>query len=381
MSSLTEIRKIDNTRTGVPWTSVLSIFLIIAVLVWFFRGGSFRLYASAFFGLYYLTNRIWISVVLIGILQNIIFLPLRFIGLKMSTSIKNFEDEIDTLQNDDQYLILQQKVKKGDFTAIFYILNFILNAIAFFSAGRIFLINFYTQKLDPNYLYSFIPYPRYPLQGTDFYFPFFNVNQTVALDWKYLIYFWLGLSIFFAILKLFWRFLKPFLSKNKTLLRYRINYNRLLITLGGIGLTTIIVSALVLRHIPTDLSFVWLIADLTRQNNTMNVVTAVGTFLTTVLAGYKHLSISAQNLANAGISQEVINRILKSEMRQSFKNGLILGTGAYLVTNHIPCAFELSVATFELLYILSPFTFDRLLVSRPSLPVADTKNDSPIIHD
>jgi len=374
MSNFSDIRKIDNTRNHVPWITFLSIGLIIIILIWFFKGGSFRLYASAFFGLYYLTGQIWISVLLIGILQNIVFLPLRFIGMKLSTSIKSFENELDSFKNtEEQYLLFQQKVKKGDVWVSFYIFNFLVNAIAFFSAGRIFLINFYTTNLNPDYLYSFIPYPQYPLRGTDFYFPFFRVNQSISVDWHYIIFFWLGVSVLFALVKLLWRFFKIFLAKSKSFLKFRINYNRLLIAVGGVGITLIIISTILLRNIPTSVSYRWLVADLTRQNSTMNLITAIGTFLTVIIAGLKSSSISKQNLLNAGIDPQAISLIIKSQTRQSFKNALILGAGAYLLTNQIPCAFELSVAMFEVLYILSPFTFDKLLISRPKPAIAVTQ--------
>lgn len=55
-------------------------------------------------------------------------------------------------------------------------------------------------------------------------------------------------------------------------------------------------------------------------------------------------------------------------MRQSIKNAVILGLGAFFITNQIPCAFELSVATFEVLYIISPYTFDRFLIGAQPKP-------------
>jgi len=94
----------------------------------------------------------------------------------------------------------------------------------------------------------------------------------------------------------------------------------------------------------------------------MNFITAVGTFLTVVIAGYKGNKIASHNLLASGVSPEAVTRIFRAHMRQSLKNGLILGVGAFFITNQIPCAFELSVATFEVLYILSPYTFDRFLV-------------------
>lgn len=361
-SAFNQIRNIDRRR-GAPLGAVFMIGLTLAIFWWFFQGGSFKLYASVFFGLYYLTGQIWVSVLLIGILQNIFFLPLHFIWLKMSTSMKSLEDEIDAIKApDEQYIVFQQKVRKGDFAASFYIFSFIVNAIAFFSAGRIFLINFYTQKLNPDLLYSWVPYPVYPLQGEWFKFPFFKVTETTAVSWNYIFIFWLSVTVFLAVLRLVWRFFKIFLSTNPTVLRFRIGYNRILLAVGGVGLTILVLSTIFLRNLPTQFTYMLLMVDLSRQNTTMNFITAVGTFLTTIMAGYKHNSIASANLAAGGVEKEVIDRIFREKMRQSVNNGLLLGTGAFFITNQIPSAFELSVATFELLYIISPYTFDRFLL-------------------
>lgn len=376
--SFNQIRRIDNTRSGTPFSAVFFLALLLFIIIWFFRGGSFRLYASIFFSLYFVTRQIWLSVILIGIVQNLMFLPLHFIWLKMSTSMQALEDDIDAEhKTEEQYLVFRQKVRRGDFAATFYIFNFIVNAIAFFSAGRIFLIDFYTHRLDPALLYSWVPYPKYPLQGTLFHFPFFRVNETMALDWKYILYFWLGLTLFLALIRLLWRLLKIFLSRNQRLLHFRIGYNRVLLGLGGIGLTLIIISTWFLRHIPVDLSFIWLTANLTRQNSTMNLITAIGTFLTAIFAGYKNNKIAAVNMFNAGIDPAVISRITRSKFRQSFKNGVLLGIGAYLITSQIPSAFELSVAVFEILYILSPYTFDKFLTRVAAKTTPTPSVDSP----
>ncbi len=370
-ASFSEIRKIDNSRVLAPVATTALIIFLIFIFIWFFRGGSFRLYASIFFGLYFLTKQVWVSVLLIGILQNLVFLPLRFIGLKLSTSLKAFEDELETVQDSgEQYFLFQQKVKKGDFAVIFYIFNFIVNAIAFFSAGRIFLIDFYTQKLNPQYLYNFIPYPDYPLRGTDFYFPFFKITDTISIEWRYIIFFWLGFSLLLALIRLFWRFFKIFLGKNRSFLQFRIGYNRLLIAVGSLGGTLLVLSTILLRNFPTSFAPLVLVADLTRQNTTMNFITAVGTFLTTIISGYKGNSIGAKNMLISGISPDIVSKIFRSRMKQSISNGLILGAGAFFITNQIPCAFELSIATFEALYIISPFTFDRFLVKAQPQPVA-----------
>ena len=345
-----------------PIATTLLVIFLVWVAIWFFKGGSFRLYASAFFGLYYLTGQVWVSVLLIGICQNIILLPLRFIGMRLSQSFKDFEDKIESSSNDDAYLVFTEKVRKGDIGIVFYIFSFVLNAIAFISAGRIFLIDFYTQKLDPNYLYKFIPYPEYPLVGTTFHLPFFKITETIAIDWKTILLIWLGISLFFAVTKLLWRIFRIFLTNNKKLLGARINYNRLLAQSGGFSGTILILSIILLRHFPTEFSGWMLSADLTRQNTTMNMITAIATFLTTIHAGYTRHRIDFEIAKKRGIEIGTLDKVLKEKMKGSFRNALILGAGAFFVTNQIPCAFELSVATFEVLYILSPYTFDKILI-------------------
>jgi hypothetical protein len=360
--SLQKVRKIDNTRKWLPILTTFLVIILFVIFYWFFRGGSFRLYASVFFTLYHFTGYIWISVILMGLLQSVIFLPLRFISLKFSTSLKSFEEELDLIKSDsEQYLLFSSKVKQGNPAIIFYILNFVVNAIAFISAGRIFLIDFYSKSLDPKLLYSIVPYPDYPLMGTDFNFPFFQIENTTALPWTTIASVWLIITLVFAVPRILWRLVKPILWKSKKILSARINYNRLLLSTGGFSLSFLIISIFVLRNIPTDLSFYWLIADLTRQNTTFNFVTAVGTFIVTLHAGYMGNSRASKNAIDSGIDPLKAQTIFRLKMRQSFKNALLLGAGAFFITNQIPCAFELSVVTYEVIYLISPYTFDRFL--------------------
>lgn len=369
----TSIRHIDNSRQLLPFFTTLLVIFLIWVIIWFFRGGSFRLYASAFFGLYYLTRQIWVSVLLMGILQNIVFLPLRYIGLKVWNRVEDFEAELEKTSEDEQYLLFSKKVKEGNKAIIFFIFNFVVNAIAFFSAGRIFLIDFYTKPLSSGYLYHFIPYPEYPLHGTNFYFPFFKITETISLPWQTILLVWVGITVLFAAPKLLWRFVKWLFWKNKSILSARINYNRLLLKTGGFSTLVFILSLIILRHIPVNVAGWMLIADLTRQNTTMNTVTAIGTFITAVHAGYVRQLRASEAALKANVPQAIVDKVFREKMRQSFKNGIILGLGAFLVTNQIPCAFELSVATFEVLYILSPYTFDRLLLGvKPITPAVVT---------
>lgn len=371
-SSFSEIRKIDNSRKWLPfWTSLLLIFLIV-LTVWFLKGNSFKLYASIFFLIYSITNQIWISVILIGILQNIIFLPLRIIGNHFDKSLKDFEDEIENIREDQQSLVFNKKVKEGSLSIIFYIFNFFINAIAFFSAGRIFLIDFYSDPLKlqkMNLLYNWIPYPKYPLKGVNLHVPLFKVTQTMALDWSK-IFMFVGIAIlFFVVVRLLWRILRIFLGRNQKVLFARIKYNRLMFTLSGFGGVALILMVIFLRHIPTAFEGFVFIADLSVQNTPMNFVTAIGTFLAAIHAGFGSNSEAAKKAEKSNIPPEIIKKVFKEKMKQSFKTATVLGLGAFFITNQIPSAFELSVTTFEAMYLIYPYTFG-LLIKKTNPPIA-----------
>lgn len=364
-SSFSKIRKIDNSRQWLPiWTTILLIFLIV-LIVWFLKGGSFKLYASIFFSIYSVTNQIWISVILMGIIQNVIFLPLRIIGHSFQKPLKEFEDELEKINKEEnQSIVFNKKVKEGSLPVVFYIFNFFVNAIAFFSAGRIFLIDFYSDPLKlqkMKLLYDFVPYPKFPLKGINLHVPLFKITETMALDWNSILMIIGFIVLFFIILRLLWRILRIFLGRNKKVLFARIKYNRLLFTISGFGGVSLIAIVLLLRHIPTALEYFVFIANLSHQNTPMNIVTAIGTFIVTLHAGYKNNSEIANKARLSNISEEIIKKVFKGKMQQSFKNAVILGLGAFFITNNIPSAFELSITVFEIMYFIYPYTFGKII--------------------
>jgi hypothetical protein len=361
-STLSQVRKIDNSRQWLPLlTSFLLIFLIY-LFVWFLRGGSYRLYTSLFFCLYFVTRQIWVSVLLIGILQNVLFMPLRLIGNVLDQPLKDFEDELDNTDDKQQQLVFSKKVKEGNTAIVFFIFNFFVNAIAFFSACRIFLVDFYNYPLDrTKFLYKWVPYPEYPLQGTIFKFPFFKITDTTALSWNTIFTIIGGTFLFLIALRLIWRLVRFIFKRNQKILYARIRYNRLLATVGGFSGVLIVGLMIFLRHIPITFQGLLLKVDLTHQNTPMNFITAVGTFITTMFSGYKHHSMDAKQARLAGITEDIISKVFRKKMRESLKNAFILGAGAFFITNQIPSAFELSVATFEVMYMIYPFTLGRLL--------------------
>lgn len=370
-TTINQVRKIDNSRQWLPFfTSILLIFLIV-LFIWFFRGGSFRLYTSVFFLIYSVTHQVWVSVILIGIAQNIVFLPLRVIGSRFHKSITDFEDELEKTEgSEDQYFLkpdsnqVAEQLRQGSLPVVFYIFNFFVQAIAFSSALRIFLIDFYTDPLKlqkMNLLYKWVPYPKYPLQGTDFKLPLFKVTQTTAVPWDIII--WVALAVFVVpiILRLLWRLVRWIFKKNQKILQARIRYNRLMLKITGFSGVGALIAIFVLRHIPDGFERFTFIADLTRQNTPMNFTTAVATFFLTVQSGYKNNKDASKQALLSGIPQKIVDKVFRDKMRQSLKNGIVLGLGAFFITNQIPSAFELSVTTFEVMSIIYPYTFGLAL--------------------
>jgi len=361
-SRLSQIRKIDNSRKFLPFLTTFLLVFLIYLFIWFLRGGSFRLYTSIFFCLYFVTHQIWVSVLLIGVIQNILFMPLRLIGNVMDKPLKDFEDELDKIDEKQQLTVFSKKLENGSSSLVFFIFNFFVNAIAFFSACRIFLVDFYNYPLDrAKFLYKWVPYPKYPLKGTIFRFPFFKITDTTALPWNTIFTVIIGTFLLLIGLRLIWRLVRFIFKRNKQILSVRIKYNRLLAKIGGFGGVLTVGIILFLRHIPIAFQGLLLNVDLTHQNTPMNFVTAVGTFITTIHSGYKHNSLDAKEAKLAGIAPEIINKVFRENMRNSLKNALILGAGAFFLTNNIPSAFELSVATFEIMYMIYPYTLGRLV--------------------
>lgn len=366
---LSSIGKIDNRVRLLPWSTTLILLLLIVVLVWFIRGGSIRFYASLFFAIYDVTSLAWLSIILVGLAQTLFFLPFRFISARLHPDLKEFENELDKTKSESQYILFQEKIKQGKSSILFYMFNFILLAIAFFSVGRVFFLDFYNYKIDPKYLYNFIPYPKYPIQGTIFNFPFIKITQTIALNWKTIFTFWLIILIVLVILRLLWKILRRFLNKNKSILGFRIGYNKLLLLISGFAGTLFIFSLIFLRHIPSAFEIIHLSANLAKQNTGFNIITATGTFLAAIISGYKHNREAAQEAKSNGIPDIIIGKVFKSNMGISIRNGIFLALFALWITRLMPCSHDLSVITFEVLFFTSPITFDLLVKKAHKKPI------------
>jgi hypothetical protein len=368
-----QIRKIDN-RAGVPFVTTLAIAFLILILVLFARGQSFRLYASLFFGLYHLTKLSWLSIILVSIVQNIAFVPIRIISERFYVDLKDFEHELEKAHNEEQYFVLKKQIRTGNLSVIFYIINFLLFFIAFISAGRVFFLEFYHTPIAQHWLFNWVPYPEYPLKGVIFYFPFFKITSTMALDWSLIAKMWLIPIIILALLRILWLLVKPLLGGNLKLLQTRIKINHFKLIVSGFTGTLFILSLFIMRHIPTGIAFQWLSADLSKQNTVFNIITALCTSFATVYAGYQHSKEQAYEARKRGIPEDIITKVSANTVRSSYKNAVLLGVSALWVTRLMPCSHDLSVLAFEALYFLSPITFDLLIPKnkkRDAVPVPE----------
>jgi len=320
-----------------------------------------------------------LSIILVSILQNFIFLPLRIIGERYWTDIKQFEHELDKTREEDQYILMNKKVREGDPSLVFYIVNFVTLAIAFISAGRIFLLEFYHTKISTGFLYHFIPYPDYPLQGTVFKFPILHITKTYSLDWNIILNIILACLAIMIILRVLWYLVRFILTRNKKILELRIGYNRLLLFLGGFIGTFVVLAILLLRNIPVAAEIIIWSADLSKQNTAFNIVTAVATFFAAIYSGYKHHSEASRDAKKVGIPDNIIATVFKKNMQISFRNGILLAAFAYAVTHMLPCSHDLSVLAFETLYVLSPVTFDLLIPKKKTPPQAAASTSTSVI--
>ena len=368
-NSFSKIRKIDNSKQRLPIITFIFLIILVVVFVWFLKGGSFRFYASLFFGLYFLTKSTWVSIILVGVVQTLIFLPFRIINNNLHPDLKVFEKELEKNNNSENQRLVYEQIKTGNWSIVFHTINFILLALAFFSVGRFFFLDFFHYPIDASkYLYSFIPYPQYPILGTIFKVPWIHVLKTTALSWQTIFYGWGVVLGFLVVLRLIWGLLRRFLSKNKSILYIRIQYNHLMIFISGFTGTLFIASLFFLRHIPISFEIVTISANLAKQNTTFNIITAVCTFIVTFYSGYKNNSELVKEAIKNDIPEDLIKKVARQRLRKSLQNAFYLALFALWITRLMPCSHDLSVLSFQFIYLISPFTFDHFIKKATRTP-------------
>ncbi len=386
------------TASGVllPVMSVITAVILIFLVVAFFRGWTFDFYANILFAYYALTKRVWISVVLLGVTQTLIMIPFRMVRVFQSQHIRKFQEKISNLEGESQQIAKVKKTfRTGNLTFLFYLIDFMVQLTLFVSIGRLFLTDFYIQQLDPQTLLNFIPYPEYPLQGLMFKLPYPVITEAKDFGWWAVLGVWfliLLIHILFYIFRRIGRSLKvrqnqlqavrvtaeevveektDIKEAKKTEEKNQINKaaskptnssKQVLSYLGSSTVVLFVVSYFLVRHFPLSIEFRIFSGDVSQPNSTLNLVTAIVTFLTFFWFGLQDLLRKGRLAEKRGIPEKIISATQKEMFREALFNSALIGLGAYFITNLIPSAFELSIFTFELIAILSPLTIDRFVI-------------------
>lgn len=345
------------TNKIAPIQTIIATLLVIGVGYLFFTGHLLRFYASMVFGFYALTHKMWVSVILLGVFQTLVLIPLRIIKLRRKASIKDFEDQVNLQQaSEDQIKFMKTHAYTGNRAFLLYVVDFLIQLATFLTIGRLFLKDFYTEKLDPNLIYSFIPYPKYPIQSTFFQIPYLQPAQTINLGFGILLAVWI---IIIGIQALFF-YIRKKTADRKVALPQSINQLSLFITTST--LFFLVISYFLVTKFPTTFKLAIFSGDISQPNNTFNTITAVVTFVTLFWFNLNRIERQSQTAVRAGINQMAIHATEQKLFNQSIRDSALVGLGAYFITNHIPSAFELSVFTLEIISLVSPLTLDKLIL-------------------
>lgn len=349
-----------------PLQTIITAVIVIFLFYAFFSGLTYQFYASVVFSFYALTKSMWISVVCLGVFQTLLMIPLRIIRLLKENHIKEFTSNIVKLSDEGRmHKTIKENVGKGNITFLFYLVDFVIQLVSFVTIGRLFLTDFYNQPLDPTKLYSFVPYPEYPIRDVFFKIPYPVVTETIDFGLKAVLIVWAVLGAIQAVIYFVRIAYRNAVRRgeNKSALPKKITKYA-----SGYLLIAMLVSYLLVRHFPVGFSVGIFSGSVAVQNSKFNTLTAVATFLTILYFGIPK-NIRKANLAEeAGVPTHIIEKTQKQMLGESLKNATLIGLGAYFITNQIPSAFELSIFTLEIISLASPLTLDRIILSSVSKP-------------
>ena len=391
--ALVRDQKLTSSGALLPIASALAGAILIFLVIAFFKGWTFNFYANILFGFYALTKRVWISVVLLGVTQTLIMIPFRAVRVMQAHNIEKFQKKLAELRQDDQRIAkVKKSFRQGNLTFLFYIVDFMIQLTLFVSIGRLFLTDFYNIKIDPNTFWNFVPYPDYPLQGLIFKLPYPVITQSKDLGWWVVIIAWVLILMSHLFIYMAKRLKRRFQvdsvpveanqaaatdsesaaaeSKNQATATpapqaqadQQQKTRQTLSFLGSSTLVLFLLAYIVVRRFPLAWEIRIFSGDVSIPNRTMNILTAVMTFLLVVWFGLQDIIRQSRLARERGIAEEVIDLTQNEMFREKLFNATLIGLGAFLLTNLIPSAFELSIFTFEVISLLSPFTLDRLVL-------------------
>ncbi len=359
-----------------PIRTIFTFLILILLLYALFSGLTFQFYASFLFLFYRLIKRMWIAVVCLGFFQTLLMVPFRIINLRHSLQLKEFEDKIEGFEiRKEKHQFLKKSFRAGERTFLWYVVNFFIQTISYLSIGRLFLEDFYSRPLDPKLLYSFVPYPQYPIQDTFFKIPYLVFTKTIDLGMDKVFIFW-GIVIVYKllmgkILPFIIKKAKPYIPGEEEPSAFNL-IKKFIKKSSGLTVLLLILGWLILRNFPIGWQIRIFSGDVSKSNPTFNLITAIMTFLILLWLDFPKINEKVKLAKAENIDPKAIRRMQKSLFKGSFQKALILGLGAYFITNMIPCAFELSIFTLEIISFLSPLTLDKLIfrtqikVSKPA---------------
>lgn len=349
-------------RRSLPSLNSIITFIILAFLIWaFFSKQTLRFYASFLFLFYSITNSMWISVVMLGIFQTLILIPFRIINLTKSKHIRDFEAKVSEIKKtQEQSFLIKKNARSGNRVFLYYLIDFFVQLTSYVSMGRLFLTDFYSTKISPTLLYSFVPYPDYPLQDRWFKIPYPHVTDTYDFGMGAVLVSWLIVLAVSSTLTFILRLLKK--QKNLNLNSTPSKIKNLISFITGSSIIIMIGAYFLLRHFPSQISLAIFTGDIAKPNPQFNTITALATFFTILWLDTPTILKKSELAKAAGIDKRIIRRTEVQLFTETLRSATIVGLGAYFITNVIPCAFELSIFTLEIISWLSPLTLDRLIL-------------------
>jgi uncharacterized membrane protein len=345
---------------------LISLASIIFLIYAFFSGLSYQFYASFLFLFYDVTNSMWVSVVLLGIFQTFLLIPFRMIRVIKASSIKDFQQEITQLKTPDQQeFVLKKKFRQGNVTFLFYAVDFIMQLVSYISMGRLFLTDFYTKNINPDLLYSWVPYPDYPITDTFFKIPYLSVTKTTDFGWQVLLIVWLALIVIQALVFIARRAIR---SQQGSKTEQKLFAGRWGRYTSGYLVAFLIIAWFAVRHFPTAWEFRIFSGDVSIPNRTFNTITAIATFSVLIYHGFPRIARKSQLAERMNLPSREIGQLQNQMFKDTVFNASAVGLGAFFITNQIPSAFELSIFTLEVISLAAPFTVDRLVLKNLGTP-------------
>ena len=383
--SLVRDTKVSSSGILLPVLSGLVAAIVIFLVYAFFKGWTLNFYLNILFGFYALTKQVWVSVVLLGVTQTLLMIPFRTIRVMQSHNTRKFQEKINELKVDEQQIARVKKTfRQGNMTFLFYVVDFMVQITLFISIGRLFLTDFYANKIDPSILLKFIPYPVYPLQGLWFKIPYPIVTRSKDFGLWMVFSAWILILLSHVFIYLAKRMKRKFevvsekkaqaeaeksedsdekiVTQSKPQLESQQKSKQ---TIGFLGSSTIILFILayiLVRKFPLAWEIRIFSGDVSIPNRTLNTVTAITTFSMVVWFGLQDILRQGKLAQEKGIARNIINITQNEMFKTNLFNGILIGLGAFFITNLIPSAFELSIFTFELIAVLSPFTLDKFIL-------------------